>query len=110
MDIRSPAKSNIVKFPSAGRAAKRITCGAFLKKYFEKRTTGNAFFCSFANPDADETEFSVRSLTTRDWKKAEAFLKKYDVPGRGVYFAGSTVIDRKRGKDHVAANDRMIGR
>jgi hypothetical protein len=74
----------------------------FIEKMFAGRTKGNVFLCTYANDRSEAKKFPPRDLATRDWAKADAFVKEFDVAGRAVYFACCTMMGRVRNKEEVA--------
>ena len=60
-------------------------------------TKYGVYVCSLANDVGRE-----RRLVTRDKRKIRAFVEKWDVAGRGLYFCTSTVRGDHRSKDTTA--------
>jgi RecA-family ATPase len=72
----------------------------FLRDMFAARSTAPVCVVSLANIRG---ELPPVELYTRDLSEVEAFLKRYDKPGRAVYFGVNTVLDGKtRSKENVA--------
>ena len=76
------------------------TCNCFLREFFG-RSEGPVFFCSLANRKEEADQFPSRELTTRELDKVEAFIRKWDVQGRALYFCVNTI---KKGKRRNKAN------
>jgi len=75
----------------------------FLTDMFKTRSSASVCIVSYANEREQAKRFPPVELYTRDPGSIERFLKKYDKPGRAVYFGVNTVIDGKtRSKENVA--------
>ncbi|MCK1404142.1 DNA-primase RepB domain-containing protein [Bradyrhizobium sp. 76] len=74
----------------------------FLKALFAY-TTGPVYICSFANERDDPTQASERHVITRKPVEIEAFAKKWDKPGRGLFFCLASMKPgiQRRSKDGV---------
>jgi hypothetical protein len=76
------------------------TCNCFLREFFG-RSEGPVFFCSLANDRDDKKQAPPQELLTRELNKVEAFIRKWDAPGRALYFCVNTI---KKGKRRNKAN------
>jgi hypothetical protein len=63
---------------------------AFLSDIFGPSTEAPVFLASLPNPGARGSEPSERHLVTRDIDVIEAFRRKWDRPGRALYFCTAT--------------------
>ncbi len=78
------------------------TCNCFLREFFG-RSEGPVFFCSLANDRDDKKQAPPQELITRHLDKVEAFIRKWDVQGRALYFCVNTLKrGKRRNKDNVA--------
>ncbi|MHC2666990.1 DNA-primase RepB domain-containing protein [Bradyrhizobium diazoefficiens] len=76
---------------------------AFLKALFAYTTTP-IYICSFPNDRDDRKQAGERHVITRKPGEIDAFLKKWDKPGRGAFACIAALQDgaQKRNKDNVA--------
>lgn len=73
----------------------------FLKTLFGARTKGDVFICSLANSKGEADKYPPRSIVTRDPDVVDAFIAKYDTPGRSCYLCVNTVKGSKRNAETV---------
>jgi hypothetical protein len=73
----------------------------FLAKIFGPSTEHLVYVCSFTN---DRQVNAERHIITRVAEEIEVFARRYDVPGRAVYFAVNTIKlgESRRCKDNIA--------
>jgi RecA-family ATPase len=69
-----------------------------LREFFG-RSEGAVFFCSLGN---EPGRHPPKELITRELDKVEAFVRKWDVPGRALYFCVNTIKGKRRNKANVA--------
>jgi hypothetical protein len=69
----------------------------FLAKLFGPTTVGRVFVCSLQN--VQKTDERTPSIVTRNPIHISGFARKYDVPGRGVFFCVATLRGERRVKD-----------
>ncbi len=75
---------------------------AFIERWFGA-TEQPVYVCTLANERDDPNEPTERHIAGRDDTKVEAFITKWDRPGRGLFFCVSTIqADMNRNKDTVA--------
>ncbi|MHC2618250.1 hypothetical protein ACVIW2_000282 [Bradyrhizobium huanghuaihaiense] len=72
----------------------------FVKTLFA-HTTEAVYVCSFPNERYDESQPGERHLMTRDGREINAFLKKWDRAGRGMFVCMSTIDGEKRNKENA---------
>lgn len=66
------------------------------------RTSLPLYVCSLPNPDNPDKTLNERNVHTRDPEQIEDFIKKYNVPGRAVYWCvGSFPSTAKRAKKNI---------
>jgi phage/plasmid-associated DNA primase len=81
----------------------RTTAAIDFITQWHSATTEPAFICSLANDRADSKEPTERHVSTRDAGEVDAFIAKWDRPGRGMFFCVSTIRPgMKRNKENVA--------
>src|SRR5215471_11593989 len=77
----------------------------FIKGMFGPSTNHPVFICSLLNAEAKGTEpVNERFVTTRDTADISGFARKWDRPGRGLFFCVSTVKPnaRRRSKETLS--------
>jgi hypothetical protein len=81
-----------------------VTCAAmeFIGRWFGS-TEAPVYLCSLANDRDDSKEPTERHVSTRDSGEVDAFIAKWDRPGRGMFFCVSTIRQgMKRNKENIA--------
>jgi hypothetical protein len=74
----------------------------FIGRWFGN-TEAPVYICSLANDRDDSKEPTERHVSTRDSAEVDAFIAKWDRPGRGMFFCVSTIRQgMKRNKENVA--------
>lgn len=76
------------------------TTTEFLAKLFA-HTEKPVYLCSFPNERNDESQAGERHILTRKPVEIEAFIKKWDRAGRGMFFCVGTVEGNKRHKPAI---------
>jgi Protein of unknown function (DUF3987)/RepB DNA-primase N-terminal domain len=79
-----------------------MDAGEFLAAFFGPRSKANVCLATYANDRSQSGRFPPHEIYTRDPKAVDRFLKRYDTPGRAVYFCVSTIAGKKREKSSVA--------
>jgi hypothetical protein len=75
----------------------------FLRDMFGPRSSAPVCIVSYANDKSQAQKFPPVELYTRDPDEIERFVKRYDKPGRAVYFGVNTVAPgKKRSKENIA--------
>lgn len=74
---------------------------AFLKSLFGSNSEGNIYLSSLPNVDGDPNEPPERHVVTRDPATIDGFARKWDRPGRGLFYAVGTVRGQRRAKDEI---------
>ena len=69
---------------------------AFLKSLFGSNSEGNIYLSSLPNVDGDPNEPPERHVVTRDPATIDGFARKWDRPGRGLFYAVGTVRGQRR--------------
>src|SRR5215471_1775685 len=76
----------------------------YLIDVFGLRTTAPVFVTSLANDKDQSGKYPPRQIITRDRKEIAAFVEKWDVKGRALYYCVSTIKPgiNRRAKTNLA--------
>jgi RecA-family ATPase len=75
----------------------------FIVDFFAERTSAPICIVSYANLKEEANQFPPAEIYTRDMREVDRFVKKYDKPGRAVYFGVNPVVKgKRRNKQNIA--------